>query len=219
MYRLIVVCVMFTYSHALNTDFFEHNWLSKGNRDYLFFDNRTFGINYPIDPCTLVDSMDFRAYVNNATLCRGLWCVRTNNSTSCSPPPDTWCVRGTFSCMEYNNVLCYNPTHIIHPNDLEFSEYSGNVIANLVMVYGEWSQELGSLSRIDYTAVIKEKLVVYGVNMTDRVRQTIRQCNIQLPRKSYIIPTIIACIIGCLIFIYAIPYCCRFIAKHCFPTK
>ena len=147
----------------MHTQFFEKNWALVGNNNSYFFDSATFGVNYPIDPCTPNSENNnhkFKNYVDSMTECTGQWCINDE-----------------FKCVRGDSRKCYNTEHIIDLNGPELQEYNKNIFANLVMACGIWNQQMGRLQVRSYSALINEKETVYSFEVVNLVRQMIIRCH------------------------------------------
>lgn len=124
-----------------HTASFTEYWASTGNNNYRFFHPGTFGADFSDDAaCQLIsDNRDFRAIINAALPCQGLWCQD-----------------GMFKCPSGDSRACYNVEHIIDQNGKEFPPE----LTNMVMAWGRWNQENGRLAQRNYQAAQQEKVQI-----------------------------------------------------------
>jgi hypothetical protein len=89
-----------------------------------------------------------------------------------------WCVDGDWKCRRGNSRDCYNVEHIIDKNGPEFKDYPEckNVPGNYIMAHGEWNQELGTLTKRHYSTSLAEKTRVYGSDIVNNAKNSIRSC-------------------------------------------
>lgn len=144
----------------LRTASFTEFWESHGNEENRFYDPRTFGMNIYLDPCQRTANPHFRTFVNANVECKGLWCIDE-----------------AFKCPSGDSRFCYNVEHIIDTNGGEFLPNQTNIAGNLVMAWGRWNQELGTLARKSYADAQGEKSLVYGSDAVIRAKSWIRKCN------------------------------------------
>ena len=145
------------YCKCEHTKTYKEQWITTGNKNYYFYDIRTFGQN-SIDPCTVIKrNTIFRDnYVNKNILCEGIWCINK-----------------AFKCNRYKTQTCYNVEHIIDTRRYN-NDNCTNIYANLVMAYGKWNTELG---RLTYGDSETEKREVYGNNIIKKTYEYINKCN------------------------------------------
>jgi hypothetical protein len=84
---------------------------------------------------------------------------------------------------------CYHVEHIIDRRGPEFADDPKikDIAGNLVMTWGRWNSALGNLAWRNYTASSKEKAMVYGQEIMNLVRETIKKC--QINKQNEIIHT------------------------------
>ena len=75
---------------------------------------------------------------------------------------------------------CFHVEHIIDINGPEFpcDNDCKQIAGNMVMTNGRFNKGLGGLSSKYYDDSMKEKTLIYGQNIMDKVRDTIRRCNL-----------------------------------------
>jgi hypothetical protein len=142
-----------------HTNFYK---MHKNEKKSIFFDERTLGIDLFPDPCEKVTNIKFKKYVNSKINCRGSLCKDSQ-----------------FKCVRAGEKDCYHVVHIINPNGPEFPCRNDckNIVANLVFMNGNWNSGLGGLSRNSYHSAMKEKELVLGKEIIDRIRNQIAICN------------------------------------------
>ena len=145
------------YCKCEHTKTYKEHWITTGNKNYYFYDIRTFGQN-SINPCTVIKrNTIFRDnYVNKNILCEGIWCINK-----------------AFKCNRYKTQTCYNVEHIIDTRRYN-NDNCTNIYANLVMAYGKWNTELG---RLPYKDSETEKREVYGDDIIKKTYEYINKCN------------------------------------------
>lgn len=143
-----------------HTTVYEENWETTKNRNYMFFDDRTFGKDIFDDPCILINNnQKYQKFINEKINCLGKWCV--NQQFSCKSKP------------------CYEVDHIIDKNNPEYDDEECVMIAgNLVMAYSKWNSGLGGIKgKNNYKKSEHEKTIVYGEKVINDVRKIIEKCN------------------------------------------
>lgn len=160
-YKMILALILIAYGY---TQVYEGNWEDKGNENNYFYVNETYGMDIYEDVCKKVTNQVFREYVKKRIECEGEWCIEEE-----------------FKCKKGEKVIkeCYEVEHII---DRKGEEYTGkecnkDIAGNLVMAYGKWNMELGTIARKDYNSSEKEKGEVYGKERMRKVREIIERCN------------------------------------------
>ena len=198
----LIISLTIRVSAQIHTQFFLKNWNLIGNNNSYFFDNRTLGIGYPIDPCTSNSKMGnhkFRHYVNLMTECT-----------------DQWCVDDEFKCIKGDLKRCYDTDHIIHPDGPELPGYNKNIFGNLVMSSGIWNQQMRRLLVKNYSALREEKEIVYSSSIIERVRKIVITCQETSPDSRKLESLRVFAII-CVAFIFVC--CCgitlSFIENEC----
>jgi len=147
------------------TTAFLENWNTNNNKDSMFYDNKTFGIDIYDDPCEKVTGTKFRRYVNKMISCTGKWCTNERFDTQKSS------IR--------NEAKYYEVEHIIDTGGSEFTaSYCKEIAGNVVMAYSSWNRGLGGISsKHGYKTSMEEKTIVYGEINMERVRKIILDCN------------------------------------------
>jgi len=137
-------------------------WLTGHNQNNSFYDERTFGIDLFDDSCQKMTNSDFRKFMNANVNCTGEWCS----------------IDSKYNCKQGNNRDCYNVEHIIDKNGPEFEDCQNvkNIVANYVMAWGSWNQDLGVIASKDYESMTFEKELVYGTEIMEDVRNKLDEC-------------------------------------------
>jgi hypothetical protein len=141
------------------TKFYEAN---KNKNRKIFFDDRTFGIDIYPNPCEKITyNSKFRKFINENIKCQG-----------------ELCINGKFACSKDKSRKCYHVEHIIDIKGPEYgrSNKNKNIAANFVMSDSSWNSGLGGLASNWYGNSANEKLVVYGQEIMQRVRNKIKEC-------------------------------------------
>lgn len=142
-----------------HTNFYKNNQYGAKS---IFYDHRTMGIDIFPNPCDSVSSKQFRQYVNSKIKCEGPLCKNSE-----------------YKCGHLGDKNCYHVVHIISKNGPEFpcDTDCKNIVANMVMINGNWNSGLGGLSNHYYQSVMKEKELVFGKDVVDRIRKQITECD------------------------------------------
>jgi hypothetical protein len=114
------------------------------NKDYQYFDPRTYGGDIHSNPCEeMKQTSKYRKYVNDHIKCIGKWCID-----------------GLFKCPSGGyNIDCYVVEHII---DRQFK--GKNITGNYIMAWGKWNNNISHLTE---EATYTEKLSKYGKRIMD----------------------------------------------------
>ena len=144
----------------LHTKEYIDNWENNGNKNYLFYDEETFGIDLFSNSCEIMTKAKFRKYLNRDVNCIGEWCS----------------IDDKYNCEIYNNKNCYNVEHIIDNKGPEFVDCNKNIVGNYVMAWGRWNQNLGLIANRDYNSSTHEKGIVYGEELMEKVRNKFKEC-------------------------------------------
>lgn len=85
----------------------------------------------------------------------------------------SWCIDGEFKCQFGNSQDCYNLEHIVDLQNSILEEYNRNIVGNIVMAYGRWNQQVGSLT---WPRVEAEKIEIYGRQLMEEAMLAIVEC-------------------------------------------
>lgn len=170
MYCVIIGLTIMVSTYSYVSEEYPHtavyinrNATKLGNKDYFYFDVRTFGSDFSEEvQCKTVyetSNQPFRNYISQRFDCDGEWC---NDGWHCTVP------------ME-----CYEVEHIIDKNGPEFTNQfcNKNVFGNLVMAYGRWNRQLGNLQNKNYKYSLNEKREIYNEERLNMARAIIERCN------------------------------------------
>lgn len=122
----------------------------------------TFGVQLSfLDPCEKVNNQKFRRWINKYIPSRGRWCHD-----------------GIYKCEGRGKRNCYEVEHIVDRKGREFTDCLDckDIVANLVMAYGQWNGEIGQFTRKKYASVVNEKTTIYGETIMSTVHQKIQDC-------------------------------------------
>lgn len=122
----------------------------------------TYGSNLGRSRDQIVENNQYRGLVQSRIKCRGKYCVD-----------------GEWKCpRKQRGGDCYDVEHIIDFGGPEFGkeEPCKNAIGNRVMAHNTWNRALGGLASRDYLLSMDEKIRVYGQEMVDNARASIREC-------------------------------------------
>lgn len=91
-----------------------------------------------------------------------------------------WCIDGEFRCPYGNSKSCYNMEHIIDiKNSMPaLAGWNKNIVGNIIMAYGKWNQDLGSMR---WDNVESEKREIYGNDIVNRAMLNIQFCHEEHP--------------------------------------
>lgn len=131
---------------------------SHGNKNS--FVPTTYGGDLSVSSDTMISTRQYRQIISK-TPCVG-----------------NYCVDNEWKCKKGNSVDCWNVEHIIDNNGPEFKNHKNckNIAGNYIMAYGQWNQELGTLTKNHYQTSVNEKTRVYGEDIMNRARTSIRKC-------------------------------------------
>lgn len=85
----------------------------------------------------------------------------------------SWCIEGQFRCRYGNSQDCYNLEHMVDLQNSMLGEYNRNIVGNIVMAYGKWNQQVGSLT---WPRVEAEKTEIYGRQLMEAAMLAIIEC-------------------------------------------
>jgi len=159
-----------------HTQCYDDYWKKIGNTNYFFYDNRTFGYmstflngyqetsNYACEPISNVSTEKFRQFINKYFDCNG-----------------SHCVDNSFSCKNASRY-CYEVEHIIDKSlngryVCKSDSCNVNIFCNLVMSFGVWNGQLGTLQGFSVKDSYLEKLEVYTPTHMNNVIKCIEYCN------------------------------------------
>ena len=88
----------------------------------------------------------------------------------------SWCINGQFRCNYGKSQECYNVEHIVDSQNSipELADYNKNILANVIMAYGCWNQQVGQLR---WESVEAEKREIYGNALMDSAINAIIRCH------------------------------------------
>ena len=161
----VVTCACIKSPATTRTRYYTEYFSMYQNSDNIFYQNQSFGLDialaYQLDPCMVVtNTVQFGSVLASIGLsCGGRWCVGTN-FTGCA------------------HRLCYEMDYVIDKTGPEFDPASKIILANVVYVFGIWNAQLSGLAQRDYLSAINEKLIVYGADRLNRIRQQIIDCSL-----------------------------------------
>lgn len=162
LFLIILFIVIVPCSAYKNTQCYRSFWNTKHNSNYQFFDDRTYGSLVYDDPCTpIADNRQFLNFINQNIKCSGAWCIG-----------------GKFGSCLGSGRNCYEVEHIIDYGGSEFGKNSAckNIAGNMIMSWGLWNGQLGTIAARDYDSNMHEKEQVYGEDLIIRARQNIARC-------------------------------------------
>ncbi len=104
-YFLLIICLFpllgLTNSSEHTQSYLEH-WPHDKNRDYYFYDDRTFGMVLDfLEPCQKMTTAQFRYQLK-----------KRNDVIKCI---GEWCIEGEFKCKQGDSRNCYNTFDNIIP--------------------------------------------------------------------------------------------------------
>jgi len=170
---IIFLCPLLGLTNSSeHTQSYQDHWLHGKNRDYYFYDEMTFGMDLDfLEPCKEMTAQEFRSQLKKA---------QRQDLIKCT---GAWCIEGEFKCKQHDSQTCYNVEHIIDRAGPEIStnREDKDIVANYVMAWGLWNQEIGKFTKTNYSVVKNEKSLIYGSRRISQVRQKIQEC---IDRKS-----------------------------------
>ena len=143
-----------------HTSEYQQFWKSKGNTNYYFYNNLTFGSQIFKDPCVIVSDLNLvKTIINSEIQCDGEWCKSAQ-----------------FLCTD--TLDCYDLQYIIPLNGPEFKNSCKNITGNLVMSWKRWSQDLDKIIIYNYQNGINELNTILGLDTLIYARSLIETCQI-----------------------------------------
>ena len=134
----------------------------RSNANFMYYHEGTFGIDFKrgYDPCKIIKSNEnYKNLMNKYINCIGKHCIDNK-----------------FKCNSGDSRYCYNVEHIFDKKGCRYRGDDALVMANLVMAYGKWNQDISHKRLGSCAAAEAEKEKVYGKEMMDRVRNQINLC-------------------------------------------
>jgi len=146
------------------TKLYSQYWNSTQNSKNYFYDPSTFGINIAqqpgMDPCEKMSNQKFLKLLKN-------------NHIDCS---GQWCINNQFGQCGKGGQQCYQVEHIFDQQGCTYSVDDTNILANLVMAYGKWNQQVSHARMGSCARALNEKSFIYGKNIIHDVEQQINRC-------------------------------------------
>ncbi len=134
----------------------------RSNTNGMYFHEGTFGIYFGrgYDPCEIVTTnSNYKDIMNKYIVCKGPHCINDK-----------------FGCKLGDSQNCYNVEHIYDKKGCRYNGNEANIMANLVMAWGKWNQNVSHTRIGSCAAAEAEKEKVYGKEMMVKVKGQIEFC-------------------------------------------